>query len=156
MKKIFLILSVLSVQFFLSQKKTDVKVDNKKNTSIETNVKTSLNLSKEEIDFYNVKFLKFIGALKISDRNAMDALLSENAKKKITDTVYKKLSADINTNKTFDIINAAYKPLIDGSSFPMIQYKYSDDKGTEPKEVITAVFEKDGKILGIKPYKVTK
>ena len=154
MKKIFLILSVLSVQLFLSQKKTDIKADNKKSTNADK--KSSLILTKEEIGLYNGKFLKFIGALKISDRNAMDALLSENAKKKITDAVYEKLSTDINTNKTFEIITTGYRPLIDGSSFPMIQYKYSDDKAAEPKEVITVVFEKDGKILGIKPYKVTK
>ncbi|MFC3157439.1 hypothetical protein ACFOEQ_02065 [Chryseobacterium arachidis] len=74
----------------------------------------------------------------------------------VTDVVYQKLSADINTQKTFEIIKTGYKPLIDGSSFPMIQYKYSDDKAAEPKEVITAVFEASGKILGIKPYKITK
>ncbi len=152
MKKIFLILSVLSVQFFLSQKIKDVKTEAPKNA----NTKSSLDLSKKEIDLYNGKFLKFMAALKISDRSAMEALLSEAAKKKVTDVVYKKLATDIDANKTFEIIKTGYKPLIDGSSFPMIQYKYSDDKTAEPKEVITAVFEKDGKILGIKPYKVTK
>ncbi|GAA4156253.1 hypothetical protein GCM10022217_15080 [Chryseobacterium ginsenosidimutans] len=153
MKKIFLILSVLSVQFFLSQK-AGVKVENNKNAN--TNTKASLNLSKEEIDLYNGKFLKFIDALKISDRTAMDALLSEKAKKMITEVVYQKLAKDIKTSKKFEIVKTGYKPLIDGSSFPMIQYKYSDDKAAEPKEIITAVFETDGKILGIKPYKITK
>ncbi|MCS3869659.1 hypothetical protein J3D55_002575 [Chryseobacterium ginsenosidimutans] len=153
MKKIFLILSVLSVQFFLSQK-TGAKAENDKSTNI--NSKASLNLSKEEIDLYNGKFLKFIEALKISDRAAMDALLSEQARKMVTDVVYQKLAKDIKTNKTFKIIKTGNKPLIDGSSYPMIQYKYSDDKDAEPKEVITAMFETDGKILGIKPYKITK
>jgi hypothetical protein len=153
MKKIFLILSVLSVQFFLSQK-TGAKVENDKSTNI--NSKASLNLSKEEIDLYNGKFLKFIEALKISDRAAMDALLSEQARKMVTDVVYQKLEKDIKTNKTFKIVKTAYKPLIDGSSYPMIQYKYADDKSAEPKEIITAMFETDGKILGIKPYKITK
>jgi hypothetical protein len=153
MKKIFLILSVLSVQFFLSQK-TDVKVENDKNTNI--NSKASLNLSKEEIALYNGKFLKFIDALKTSDRATMDALLSEQARKMITEVVYQKLSKDIKTSKKFEIVKTGYKPLIDGSSYPMIQYKYSDDKAAEPKEIITAVFETDGKILGIRPYKITK
>ncbi|WP_415327065.1 peptidylprolyl isomerase [Chryseobacterium sp. MMS23-Vi53] len=154
MKKIFLILSVLSVQFFLSQKKANPKAESK-NNPIE-NTKASLSLSKEEIDLYNGKFLKFIAALKISDRAAMEALLSEEAKAKVTDVVYKKLSEDIDTNKTFKIIKTAYKPTIEGDHFPMIQYKYSDDKAVEPKVIITAVFETDGKILGIRPYKVTK
>lgn len=154
MRKIFLILSVLSVQLFLSQKKTDAKVGNKKNTIENTN--DALSLSKKEKDLYHEKFLKFIAALKASDRAAMDALLSDKAKKMVTEAVYKKLSADINTNKTFDIVKTGYKPLINGTSVPMIQYKYSDDKAAEPKEIITAVFETDGKILGIKPYKIKK
>lgn len=154
MRKIFLILSVLSVQLFLSQKKTDAKVENKKNTIENTN--DALSLSKKEKDLYHEKFLKFIAALKTSDRAAMDALLSDKAKKMVTEAVYKKLSADINTNKTFDVVKTGYKPLIDGTSVPMIQYKYSDDKAAEPKEIITAVFETDGKILGIKPYKIKK
>lgn len=154
MRKIFLILSVLSVQLFLSQKKTDAKVENKKNTIENTN--DALSLSKKEKDLYHEKFLKFIAALKTSDRAAMDALLSDKAKKMVTEAVYKKLSTDINTNKTFDIVKTGYKPLIDGTSVPMIQYKYSDDKAAEPKEIITAVFETDGKILGIKPYKIKK
>ncbi|MGD1317898.1 peptidylprolyl isomerase [Chryseobacterium sp. 2R14A] len=154
MRKIFLILAVLSVQFFISQKKTEVKSENKKNT-IE-NKNDALSLSKKEKDLYHEKFLKFIAALKASDRAAMDALLSDKAKKMVTDVVYKKLSTDIDTNKTFEIVKTGYKPLIDGSSFPMIQYKYSDDKAAEPKEIITAVFEPDGKILGIKPYEIRK
>ncbi|MFC5872954.1 hypothetical protein SAMN05443633_10861 [Chryseobacterium arachidis] len=154
MKKILLIFSVLSLQLFFSQKGKEPKTEGKKN--IVENTKPSLSLSKEEIEMYNGKFLKFIEALKASDRKAMDALLSERAKKMVTDVVYQKLSADINTQKTFEIIKTGYKPLIDGSSFPMIQYKYSDDKAAEPKEVITAVFEASGKILGIKPYKITK
>lgn len=154
MRKIFLILSVLSVQLFLSQKKTDAKVENMKNTIENTN--DALSLSKKEKDLYHEKFLKFIAALKTSDRAAMDALLSDKAKKMVTEAVYKKLSTDINTNKTFDIVKTGYKPLINGTTVPMIQYKYSDDKAAEPKEIITAVFETDGKILGIKPYKIKK
>lgn len=158
MKKILLVLSVLSAPFFLSQKTKNVKPETKKNTNtnVATDVKPSLSLSKEEIELYNGKFLKFIAALKVSDRKAMDELLSEKAKTMVTDVVYQKLAADIKTDKTFQIIKASYKPLIDGSSLPMIQYKYSDDKAAEPKEVITAVFETDGKIMGIKPYKIVK
>ncbi|WP_312395286.1 hypothetical protein [Chryseobacterium sp.] len=38
----------------------------------------------------------------------------------------------------------------------MIQYKYADDKAETPSEIVTAVFEEDGKILGIKPAKTNK
>lgn len=155
MKKITLILSVLSVQFFFSQKKAAPKADIKKET-FSNDAKSALQLSKEEIALYNGKFLKFISALKASDRKAMDALLSEKARKMVTETVYQKLSADIDTSKTFEIIRSGYKPFIDGSRYPMIQYKYSDDKAAEPDRIITAIFETDGKIMGIKPYKTVK
>lgn len=150
MNKLFLILSLLAVQLFFSQKVIDLKVENNKKTD------TPLDLSKKQVELYNGRFSQFIMALKSSDRKKMESLLSENAKKQVTEAVYKKLSSDINSNKKMEIIRTGYKPLINGNNYPMIQYKYADDKSDDPKEVITAVFENDGKILGIKPFKKTK
>ncbi|CAD7815898.1 hypothetical protein CHRY9390_03060 [Chryseobacterium aquaeductus] len=147
MNKIFLIITLLSVQLFYSQEVVDLKVENNRKTD------TPLNLSKKQIELYNGRFSQFMTALKSSDRSKMESLLSANAKKVVTDAVFKKLATDINTNKKVEIIRTGYKPLIDGNTYPMIQYKYSDDKAAEPKEVITAIFENDGKILGIKPFK---
>ena len=150
MNKLFLILSLLGVQLFFSQEVIDLKVENNKKTD------TPLDLSKKQVELYNGRFSQFIMALKSSDRKKMEILLSENAKKQVTEAVYKKLSSDINSNKKMEIIRTGYKPLINGNNYPMIQYKYADDKSDDPKEVITAVFENDGKILGIKPFKKTK
>jgi len=150
MNKLFLILSLLGVQLFFSQEVIDLKVENNKKTD------TPLDLSKKQVELYNGRFSQFIMALKSSDRKKMESLLSENAKKQVTEAVYKKLSSDINSNKKMEIIRTGYKPLINGNNYPMIQYKYADDKSDDPKEVITAVFENDGKILGIKPFKKTK
>ncbi|WP_439479135.1 peptidylprolyl isomerase [Chryseobacterium aquaticum] len=150
MNKLFLILSLLAVQLFFSQEVIDLKVENNKKTD------TPLDLSKKQVELYNGRFSQFIMALKSSDRKKMESLLSENAKKQVTEAVYKKLSSDINSNKKMEIIRTGYKPLINGNNYPMIQYKYADDKSDDPKEVITAVFENDGKILGIKPFTKTK
>ena len=155
MKKIIFILSVLSAPFFFSQKKAAPKAEPKKEI-ISSDTKAALQLSKEELALYNGNFLKFISALKASDRKGMEALLSERAKKMVTDVAFQKLATDIDTGKTFEIIKSGNKPFIDGSSYPMIQYKYADDKSAEPTKIITAVFEKDGKIMGIKPYKPVK
>ena len=150
MNKLFLIISLLSVQLFFSQEVIDLKVENNKKTD------TPVDLSKKQIELYNGRFSQFIVALKAYDRKKMESLLSENAKKQVTEAVYKKLSSDINSSKKMEIIRTGYKPLINGNNYPMIQYKYADDKSEDPKEVITAVFENDGKILGIKPFKKTK
>ena len=150
MKKIFLILSVLAVQLCFSQKVKSVTIKEAKTTE------QKLELSKDKIELFNGKFLQFITALKVSDKKVTESLLSDKAKEAVTDKVYKKLSEDIHFDKKLEIFKTGYKSLIGGGNYPMIQYKYSDDKSTEPKEIITAVFEEDGKILGIKPYKQTK
>jgi hypothetical protein len=150
MKKAFLILSVLTLQLCFSQKVKNVAIKEAKTTE------QKLELSKDKIELFNGKFVQFITALKVSDKKVMESLLSDKAKTAVTDKVYKKLSEDIHFDKKFEIFKTGYKSLIGGGNYPMIQYKYSDDKSTEPKEIITAVFEEDGKILGIKPYKQTK
>jgi hypothetical protein len=150
MKKIFLILSILAVQLCFSQKVKSVTIKEAKTTE------QKLELSKDKIELFNGKFLQFINALKTSDKKVMESLLSDKAKQAVTDKVYKKLSEDIHFDKKLEIFKTGYKSLIGGGNYPMIQYKYSDDKSTEPKEIITAVFEEDGKILGIKPYKQTE
>lgn len=150
MKKTILILSVLTAQFFFSQKVKSLTIKEAKTTE------QKLELSKEKKELFNGKFLQFISALKSSDRKAMDALLSDKSRQVVTDKVYKKLSEDIDSNKKMEIFKTGYKSLVNGGNYPMIQYKYSDDKSQDPKEIITAVFEEDGKILGIKPYKAGK
>lgn len=150
MKKIILILSVLTAQFFLSQKVKSLTVKENKTTE------QKFELTKEKRELFNGKFLQFITALKASDRKGMDVLLSDKSRQVVTDKVYKKLSEDIDMNKKLEIFKTGYKSLIDGGNYPMIQYKYADDKSSDPKEIITAVFEEDGKILGIKPYKAGK
>lgn len=150
MTKIFLIISLLSVQLFYSQEVVDLKVENNRKTD------TPLDLNKKQIELYNGRFSQFVAALKSSDRKKMESLLSDNAKKVVTDAVYTKLGTEINTTRKMEIIKMGYKPLLDGNTYPMIQYKYADDKAVDPKEVITVVFENDGKILGIKPFKKTK
>lgn len=150
MTKIFLIISLLSVQLFYSQEVVDLKVENNRKTD------TPLDLNKKQIELYNGRFSQFVAALKSSDRKKMESLLSDNAKKVVTDAVYTKLGTEINITRKMEIIKMGYKPLLDGNTYPMIQYKYADDKAVDPKEVITVVFENDGKILGIKPFKKTK
>ncbi|UMQ42494.1 peptidylprolyl isomerase [Chryseobacterium sp. Y16C] len=147
MKKIVLVFAVFCIQLGFAQKVTSLKIEN-------TGQKEKLiELSKNQITSYNNNFLKFLAGLKSSDRKVTDALLSAKAKEIVTDKVYKKLSEDIHFNKTLEIFKSGYKPMIDGSSYPMIQYKYSDDKSQVPTELVTVVFEESGKILGVKPFK---
>lgn len=147
MKKIVLAFAVFCIQLGFSQKVKSLKVEN-------TEQKEKLiELSKNQITSYNNNFLKFLAALKSSDRKVSDELLSAKAKEIVNDKVYKKLSEDIHFDRTLKIFKSGYKPMIDGSSYPMIQYKYADDKSSIPNELVTVVFEEGGKILGVKPFK---
>ncbi|MCJ7935808.1 MAG: peptidylprolyl isomerase [Chryseobacterium sp.] len=145
MKKIFLALAVFTIQLGFSQKVTSLKIEKSDNKEL------SAELDKDKIALYNSNFFKFIAALKSSDKKTMEGLLSPKAKEVVTDVVYKKLSADIDFNKTLEVFKSGYKSTMDGKIYPMIQYKYSDDKSSNPQNIVTAVFENDGKILGIKP-----
>ena len=147
MRRIILLFFVLSGQIFFAQKtKTPAKTPEK-------TFEQKLELNAEQRKLFNANFEKFIDALKTNDKEAMTALLSDKAKQMVNDQVFEKLSKDINVSRKLSVFKTGYKSTIGGKNYPMIQYKYSDEKAKEPKEIITAVFEENGKILGIKPYK---
>ncbi|ASK28963.1 peptidylprolyl isomerase [Chryseobacterium sp. T16E-39] len=146
MKKILLAILLFTTSFFFSQEVIDLKVENgKKNES-------NVEISKDKIGLYNEKYLSFIKALKTpANRKAIDDLLSEKVKTLVTDKILKKLSDGIDLNRKMEIFKSGHQTLLDGMSYPMIQYKYSDDKASEPKDLITVLFEDDGKIIGVRP-----
>jgi len=146
MKKIFLGLTVLATQLMFAQKVTDVKVE-------KVQKEIPAQLSKEKINLYNDNFLKFVEALKSPDRSGIDALLSDKVKEIVTDGVLKKVKEGFDVNKKLEILKTGYHRLMDGSSLPSISYKYA---GGSSKEVIMAVFEEDGKIIGVMPAKKDK
>ncbi|MDQ0781499.1 peptidylprolyl isomerase [Chryseobacterium sp. W4I1] len=145
MKKIFLGLTVLAAQLMFAQKVTGVKVE-----KVQNEVPAQLN--KEKINMFNDNFLKFVTALKSSDRAGVDALLSDKVKEIVTDDVLKKVKEGFDVNKKLEILKTGYHKLMDGSSLPSISYKYAG----ESKEVIMAVFEENGKIIGVMPAKKEK
>ncbi|PQA92894.1 peptidylprolyl isomerase [Chryseobacterium shigense] len=145
MKKILLGLTMLAAQLMFAQKVTGVKVE-------KAQKEVPAQLSKEKINLYNDNFLKFVTALKASDRPAIDLLLSDKVKEIVTDDVLKKVKEGFDVNKKLEILKTGYHKLMDGSNLPSIHYKYAGDS----KEVIMAVFEEDGKILGVMPAKKEK
>lgn len=152
MKKIVVILSFLAFQLSLAQnmKKAEIIKDNR-------TTEQKLELSKTQKELFNGKFEQFIIALKASDKKTMESLMSDKTKSKVNDKVYENLNRDIDFKRKIVIFKTGYRSFMTGENFPMIQYKYADDQTKpDPKEIITAVFEEDGKIMGIKPYKRAK
>ncbi|KUJ52892.1 hypothetical protein [Chryseobacterium sp. JAH] len=152
MKKIAIILSfaVFQISFAQKVKKAEIVKDNR-------TTEQKLELDKKQKELFNGKFEQFITALKVSDKETMEGLISDKTKSKVTDKVYQNLSRDIDFKRKIVIYKTGYQSFMTGENFPMIQYKYADDQTKpDPKEIITAIFEENGKIMGIKPYKQTK
>jgi len=144
MKKIFLILSVLAFQLGFSQNSSIKVVESKK-------IELKGELSNDKIDLYNQSFLKFVDALKVSDKQTINNLLSDKVKTIVGDKMIQTLSGGISFNRKTEIYKSGNQKILGGEIYPAIQYKYVDDQSIPPRDLITVIFENDGKILGVKP-----
>ncbi|AZA93709.1 Uncharacterised protein [Chryseobacterium nakagawai] len=148
MKKIFLGLAIIGTQVMFAQKVTGLKVENnQKKEQLAT-------ISKEKVNEYNVNFQKFIAALQSSDYKTVNETLADKVKEIVTEDVLKKVRDGIDPNKELEILKVGYYVTMDGVNHPNIKYKYAGDSSS--KEVISVVFEDDGKILGVLPVKKNK
>ncbi|TZF93633.1 peptidylprolyl isomerase [Chryseobacterium panacisoli] len=145
MKKLLLGIALVGAQLMFAQKVAGVKVEGNQKKE------QPAAISKEKVSLYNDNFLKFVDALQASDRKTIDGLLSEKVKEIVTDDVLKKVKDGIDPNKKLEILKAGYYKTMDGINHPSIKYKYAGESSS--KEAITAVFEDDGKILGVLPAK---
>jgi hypothetical protein len=145
MKKIILAVAVLAFQLSFSQQKGSVKIVESKK------IELTSELSKDKIDLYNQSFLKFVAALKASDKNAVISLISDKVKDVVNDNIIQKLSGGISFERKMEVYKSGYQKVMDNETYPAIQYKYADDTMNPPRDIITVIFENDGKILGVKP-----
>ncbi|WP_241676812.1 peptidylprolyl isomerase [Chryseobacterium sediminis] len=145
MKKLLLGIALVGAQLMFAQKVAGVKVEGNQKKE------QPAAISKEKVSLYNDNFLKFVEALQASDRKTIDGLLSEKVKEIVTDDVLKKVKDGIDPNKKLEVLKAGYYKTMDGTNHPSIKYKYAGESSS--KEAITAVFEDDGKILGVLPAK---
>jgi hypothetical protein len=145
MKKIILAVAVLAFQLSFSQQKGSVKIVESKK------IELTSELSKDKIDLYNQSFLKFVAALKASDKNAVISLISDKVKDVVNDNIIQKLSGGISFERKTEVYKSGYQKVMDNETYPAIQYKYADDTMNPPRDIITVIFENDGKILGVKP-----
>lgn len=148
MKKIFLGLAIVGTQLMFAQKVVGLKVENSQKKE------QSVTISKDKVNVYNDNFQKFIKALQSSDYKTANGLLSDKVKEIVTEDVLKKVKDGIDANKKLELLKVGYYVTMDGANHPNIKYKYAGD--SELKEVVSAVFEEDGKILGVLPADMEK
>ncbi|WP_228438503.1 peptidylprolyl isomerase [Chryseobacterium pennae] len=148
MKKIFLGLAIVGAQLTFAQKVAGLKVENSQKKE------QPATISKDKVNVYNDNFQKFIKALHSSDYKIAKELLSDKVKEIVTENVLNKVKDGIDANKKLEPLKVGYYVTMDGVNHPNIKYKYAGD--SESKEVISAVFEDDGKILGVLPAGMEK
>ena len=145
MKKILFIGTFLAFHWVVSQQKSSIKiVEGKK-------IELTSELSKDKVDLYNQDFMKFVSALKDSDKEKIKTLVSDKIKYYMSDDMISKLSGGISFDRKMEIYKSGYQKLYENETYPIIQYKYADDQQNPPRDIINVIFENDGKILGVKP-----
>ncbi len=144
MKKLLSVLTVLAFQMGFSQASQIKIVESKK-------IELTSELNKDQLALYNQSFMKFVAALKASDKQTISTLISDKVKDIVSDDVIRKLSGGISFERKTEVYKSGYQKLLDNATYPAIQYKYADDASDPPRDVITVIFENDGKILGVKP-----
>lgn len=144
MKKIFAVLGLFAITFASAQTVSKVEVQNPA-------MDISASIPKDKIELYNQSFSKFVSALKTSNKDAISSLISEKVKSLVNENMIQKLSGGIGFERKTEVYQSGYQKLPDNQTYPAVQYKYADDKNDPPRDLITVIFENDGKILGVKP-----
>lgn len=145
MRKILFIGAFFAFHWTFSQQKSSIKIVESKR------IELTSELSKDKVDLYNQTFMKFIAALKDSDKGKIKTLVSDKIKYYMSEDMISKLSGGISFERKMEVYKSGYQQLYENETYPIIQYKYSDDQNNPPRDIINVIFENDGKILGIKP-----
>ncbi|VXB46022.1 MULTISPECIES: peptidylprolyl isomerase [Chryseobacterium] len=144
MKKLIVVLCLFSVSSAFAQEVKKMEVQNPP-------MDISASIPKDKIELYNQSFSKFISALKTADKQAVGTLISEKVKSLVDENMIQRLSGGISFDRKTEVYQSGYQKLPDNQTYPSVQYKYTDDKNDPPRDLITVIFENDGKILGVKP-----
>lgn len=145
MKKILFIGALFAFHWAISQQKSSIKIVESKK------IELTSKLSKDKVDVYNRTFMKFVAALKASDKEKIKTLVSDKIKYYMSDDIIEKLSGGISFERKMEVYKSGYHQLYENETYPIIQYKYTDDQQNPPRDIINVIFENDGKILGVKP-----
>ncbi|WP_144283787.1 hypothetical protein [Chryseobacterium echinoideorum] len=108
-------------------------------------------LPKDRVEVYNQSFFDLVSALKKSDKSQVSRLISDQLKTEDSDLLIHNLSGGISFERKMKIHQTGNIET-DGVMYPAVQYKYESDPSVSPKDLITVIFQNDGKILKIIPY----
>ena len=97
---------------------------------------------------------EFFKVLRTKDFPKSKEYLSDIIKEKVTDEQLNLLIDNIDFERETELIYSGIQMGFNGSMFTLLQYKYSDDSSSPPKEMIKLIFDEKDKIVGIQPIKL--
>ena len=100
----------------------------------------------------NVGFCERIGIKKHS--RCKTVLVRFLIKEQVTAEQIDLLSAEIDFDRETELVYSGIQMGLDGSAFTILQFKYSDDKDSPPKEIVKVIFDEDNLIVGVQPMKM--
>jgi hypothetical protein len=113
----------------------------------------SLKLNPTQIKSLDTTFKEFLTLLSADSFEEIKKLFSSKIVKTATNDVLKQVKENLKLEKKLELYMNGMQILQDGNSYPMLQYKYSDDTSSPPKEYIMVLFDDENKILGLRPMK---
>lgn len=142
------------------------KYEKKGNTIINPTYRIRLNFDKpkvnsflapkvnsEQLIQYKSIIKSFFEELKKQDFDKAKSYLSERIINTITSEQLIKLRENIKFDDDLELFMHGFQTGADGSVFMLLQYKYTSDQNSPPKEMIKILMDDKNKILGIQPLK---
>ena len=96
-------------------------------------------------------FRTFLSYLANENYEGAKTILSEKIRNGVTIEALKQIKP--NMERELEIYMSGMEFLQDGNSYNTLQYKFTDDTASPPKEVIKVIFDSDNTLLGIQPMK---
>ncbi|HXB93681.1 MAG TPA: hypothetical protein VNU70_00940 [Puia sp.] len=96
----------------------------------------------------------FFLAMKSKDWELARSYLSSLVSQKVTDTQLEQLSQAVRFDEKMELFFKGVQYGLDGSTFYLLQYKYSGDTNMPPKVMVKLIFDDTGKIAGVRPMKM--
>lgn len=122
------------------------------------NIKASRQPALPELNDERVRILDsvahgFFLAMKSKDFGKARGYIASSISKFVTDEQLGQLFQSFRFDENFDIFFKGIQMGLDGSSFYVLQYKYTSDTGTPPKEMLKVVFDSSDEIKAVFPLK---
>lgn len=112
-----------------------------------------LELNANQVKSLDATFSSFLTLLAADNFEETKKLFSSIIANTVTNEVLKQVKDNIKIDKKLELFKNGMQLLQDGNSYPLLQYKYSDDPSFPSKEYILVLFDSENKILDLRPMK---